>query len=170
MDRKSLVAGAMIFAVGLGSGVLLTRALTPARGPFGMTGAQYEEARERADLLKASSHMRGVAQAVLAKQSNDPDWTLPPSETELIEILVQNDMITREMIDTWPGTANRPAGEPPFYVVGTLEDVAARDPEAVLLVEHPAHHGGEGGSIVYADTTTVQVDQESLERALEARD
>lgn len=170
MDNKSLITGAIVFALGIGTGFLISRIQLPARGLFGASAAQYEAARQQAELLRAGSHLRGVAQAIMVMHGNDPNWALPPTEAELIEVLVENDMITRDMIDDWPGTANRPAGEPPFYVVGTLADVAARDPDAVFLVEHPAHHRGEGGSIVYADTNTVQVNQESIERALEGRD
>lgn len=119
-----------------------------------MTAEERHAAQVNVDLVKASVLLRGVAQACMWKLSNDEDWTLPDSVFELIEELSADDVISREHYDEWPGGERRPPGEPPFYIVGTAEDIARRDPRAVLFYEHPAHHPEGGGSIVYADTLT----------------
>jgi len=166
MDAKSLIVGAIIFGLGFGAGMLFNRAVTPERGPLGLTAEHRAEAQDRAERIKAGVHLRQIAQAVVSMRSDDPEWTLPATETDLIDQLIEADIISRDIIDDWPGGMNRPAGEPPFFLVGTIEQVAARDGSALLLVEHPAHHGEAGGSIVFADTSTELVDPQSLHRAI----
>lgn len=170
MNAKTLVVGAAIFGVGFGAGMLVARVTSPPQpGPFGASAEQLEQARKRAGLIKAGTQLRQIGYAIFSMHNNDPEWTPPPTESALIDLLIQHDMLTHDMIDDWPGGMNRPAGEPPFYLVGTIDQVAAREPEAVLLVEHPAHHGDAGGSIVYADTSTEQVDEATLRRLLARR-
>ena len=163
MSRRTLVIAIVALAIGAGLGSLLTFALMRSNRPghpLAMSAAQFEAAQERADLVKASVLLRSVAQGCLMQHDADRDWTLPESAFDLIDQLIASDMLAREYLDTWPGHERRPAGEPPFFIVGTIGDLADRDRDAVLLYEHPAHHPGGGGSIVYADTRT-----ETLERA-----
>jgi len=166
MDAKSPIIGAIVFGVGFGAGMLVNRVMTPKPGPLGFTAEQRAEAQDRAERIKAGAHLRQIAQAIISMHSNDPEWTLPASETDLINQLIAANIISRELIDDWPGGTKRPIGEPPFFLVGTIEQISARDGTAVLLVEHPAHHGEAGGSLVYADTSTKLVDPQSLQRAI----
>jgi hypothetical protein len=175
MSRRPLILGIVIFLVGAAAGSVVTWAVvraTQPNNPFGLSDEAYEAAQRKARSLKAATHLRAVAQVIYLKHDREPDWTLPDDEFDLIAEFIDGNYINRDMIDEWPGSEHRPAGEPPFYVVGTIEDVANLDAEAVLLYEHPAHHPVAGGSIVYADTHTETLEPDAFRtriRALQTR-
>ncbi len=176
-DLESLVARRVnikivgVFVCGIVVGAAATYLIvrpTPARHPLAMSDEEYEQAAARAKKIQSASFLRGVAQAIMLKSQRDDAWRPPGSEAELIEELVAEDFLPTNFLEPWPGGDGRPPGEPPFYLVGTVEDVARLDGTAVLLYEHPSHHGGDGGSVVYADTRTETFDGEAFTAAIAA--
>ena len=174
MTRYLFAIGAVAFTIGAGLGSLFTYSLmssnnsSNATHPFAMTDEEREVAQAQTDLLKAATLLRGVAQGIIWKHGDTEDWLLPESEHDLIEQLVADNVFDREYFDTWPGSDRRPAGEPPFYIVGTTEAVAHVDGNTVLLYEHPAHHPGGGGSIVYANTHTETLERDAFAAVIAA--
>ena len=171
MAQRHLVTGAVIFAVGAGLGSLLTYVLLGSSRPvypFAMSEDEWEVAEAEVDRLKASVILGGVAQACIWKRSDSERWTLPESEFDLIDQLVAEDLITRDIIDGWPGAERRPAGEPPFYIAGALEIPAEGEVGTMLFYEHPAHDPDGGGAIVYTDARTEVLDSAAFEAAIAA--
>jgi hypothetical protein len=155
MSKRPLITGIVILLIGAAVGSAVTWAIMRAAepdNPFGMSDEAYEAAQRRAGLLKSATLLRGVAQAMYMKHKQESEWSLPHDELALIAELIDGEYLSPDVLDDWPGGENRRVGEPPFYVVGTIEGVANLDADVVLLYEHPAHHPEGGGSIAYADT------------------
>ena len=157
--------GAVYLAVGLVLGVSIAFPLVNANRAREVEKAREklrETARVKANLIRAAALMRGVAQGVVMIRRRDPTWRLPDNELELIEVLIAEQLITRELIDEWPGSANRPSDEPPFYIVRALENLDTAGGETPLLHEHPAHHPEGGGTIVFTNGTTEMLEPEEF--------
>lgn len=166
-----MIAGIVLFLAGTALGSLLTWTMQnepKPTGPFNITPQQRAQAAQKSDRLRAANMLRNVAQAIIVKHREDPAWTLPDSASELLRTFITENRLGEEFRDNWPGGDNRPVDDPPFFIVGTIEDVEALGPEAVLLYEHPDHHSElGGGSIVYANTHVVELEADAFRRRIE---
>lgn len=150
-----ILAVVALTAMAFAAGLLTGRYALPHHAPVShfRDEALRDQARARAEFLKGSNQLRGVAMATLWLAANSPEADIPADDPiALLQRLAEHDAIPADFIQSWPTSGDRPTPEPPFYILTDPNMIDPKAPAIPLLAAHPANHPEIGGAIVWTDT------------------